>query len=162
VKFARRLFGVAAIGLAAGAWWKRRRGVSISEIVTENATDQNGPQVLRWQDLMQLDYRSGRVRGDLQARILKEVHIPGFVVPLEDEEQNCSEFLLVPHLGACIHTPPPPPNQIVYARAASPQAVGLFDAVWAIGQLQLLACRSPYGEVAFQMKIRAVKIFAKG
>ncbi|RJG49887.1 DUF3299 domain-containing protein [Motilimonas pumila] len=39
--------------------------------------------------------------------------IPGFLVPLEMTDSKVTQFLLVPTAGACIHTPPPPPNQIV-------------------------------------------------
>lgn len=42
------------------------------------------------------------------------VELSGFVVPLEMDEDQVLSFLLVPYFGACIHTPPPPSNQIVY------------------------------------------------
>ncbi|MDO7643055.1 MAG: DUF3299 domain-containing protein, partial [Reinekea forsetii] len=42
------------------------------------------------------------------------IKIPGFVVPLEFDGDKITHFLLVPYYGACIHSPPPPPNQIVY------------------------------------------------
>jgi len=42
------------------------------------------------------------------------IKIPGFVVPLEFDGDKITHFLLVPYYGACIHTPPPPANQIVY------------------------------------------------
>lgn len=46
-----------------------------------------------------------------------KVRIPGFIVPLEaDDQGRLTEFFLVPFLGACIHVPPPPPNQIVYVK----------------------------------------------
>ncbi|MEM6576141.1 MAG: DUF3299 domain-containing protein, partial [Pseudomonadota bacterium] len=42
----------------------------------------------------------------------QKVKLPGFVVPLESDEVGMmSEFFLVPYFGACIHVPPPPPNQ---------------------------------------------------
>ena len=44
----------------------------------------------------------------------KEVKIPGYIIPLEYEGMDVKTFLLVPYIGACIHVPPPPPNQIVY------------------------------------------------
>ena len=45
------------------------------------------------------------------------VSIPGFVVPLETNDENAiTEFFLVPYFGACIHVPPPPPNQIIFVR----------------------------------------------
>src|SRR5436189_229632 len=47
-----------------------------------------------------------------------------------------SEFLLVPWVGACIHTPPPPPNQIVHVKPAKPVEMGgMFAPVWVTGQM---------------------------
>ena len=54
-----------------------------------------------------------RVRLDLND---EDVRIPGFIVPLEYKESEIvTRFLLVPYFGACIHEPPPPPNQTIYA-----------------------------------------------
>ena len=56
--------------------------------------------------------------------------LPGFVLPLEYEDRKVTEFLLVPWVGACIHTPPPPPNQIVHVTAREPFEIrGMFEAV---------------------------------
>ena len=47
----------------------------------------------------------------------KSIRIPGFVVPVETTDENTvTEFFLVPFYGACIHVPPPPPNQIIFVR----------------------------------------------
>ena len=46
------------------------------------------------------------------------VRIPGFVLPLEFDETSIKEFLLVPYFGACIHTPPPPANQVIHGKLA--------------------------------------------
>lgn len=53
---------------------------------------------------------------NVQAELNKQsVSLSGFVVPLEmDDESIITEFFLVPYFGACIHVPPPPPNQIIY------------------------------------------------
>ena len=49
-----------------------------------------------------------RIRIDLNE---KEVRIPGFIVPVDfEQQQTITRFLLVPYFGACIHEPPPPPN----------------------------------------------------
>ena len=57
------------------------------------------------------------------------VALPGFVLPLEYEGKKVAEFLLVARVGACIHTPPPPPNQIVHVVAETPfESKGLFEA----------------------------------
>ncbi|MGB0867605.1 MAG: DUF3299 domain-containing protein [Granulosicoccaceae bacterium] len=45
----------------------------------------------------------------------KKISIPGFVVPLDMDGQAITKFLFVPYMGACIHVPPPPPNQLIYA-----------------------------------------------
>lgn len=65
----------------------------------------------------------------------KMVRIPGYLLPLEFDEDKVIEFFLVPYVGACIHTPPPPPNQIVYVRVdegySSPG--GLYTPIWVDG-----------------------------
>ncbi|MFD2158746.1 DUF3299 domain-containing protein [Rubritalea tangerina] len=68
----------------------------------------------------------------------KLVSLPGFVLPLEFDGKKVKEFLLVPWVGACIHTPPPPPNQIVHVIVAEPFATkGTFEAVTITGKMQL-------------------------
>ena len=64
----------------------------------------------------------------------RDVRIPGFLLPLNYEGEKVTEFLLVPVVGACIHVPPPPPNQMVhvqYEQGFSPS--GLYDPVWVSG-----------------------------
>jgi len=43
----------------------------------------------------------------------QEVRLAGFVAPLTYDDEIVTEFLLVPNFGACIHVPPPPPNQTI-------------------------------------------------
>jgi hypothetical protein len=50
---------------------------------------------------------------ELEGQLVK---MPGYALPLEFAGKGVTEFLLVPYLGACIHTPPPPPNQMVFVR----------------------------------------------
>ena len=45
----------------------------------------------------------------------KPVTLNGFIVPVEaNAKRRITAFFVVPYFGACIHYPPPPPNQIVY------------------------------------------------
>lgn len=44
---------------------------------------------------------------------MKNIEITGFIVPLEFDGIKIKEFLFVPFAGACIHTPPLPPNQMI-------------------------------------------------
>src|SRR5258708_10026109 len=69
----------------------------------------------------------------LNGQILR---LPGYLLPLEFSGKQVSEFLLVPWVGACIHTPPPPPNQIVHVKPEKPvEMSGLFAPVWVTGQM---------------------------
>jgi hypothetical protein len=76
---------------------------------------------------------SGGVNQSLNGKV---VRIPGYLLPLEYSGKMVSEFLLVPWVGACIHTPPPPPNQIVHVKPDKPfETNGMFAAVWVTGTL---------------------------
>lgn len=66
----------------------------------------------------------------------KLVRIPGYVLPLEFSGTKVTEFLLVPWVGACIHTPPPEANQIVYVKPDKAFDIRrMFDAVWVTGRI---------------------------
>ena len=66
----------------------------------------------------------------------KMIRIPGYVLPLEFSGTKVTEFLLVPWVGACIHTPPPEPNQIVYVKPDKAFDIRrMFDAVWVTGRI---------------------------
>lgn len=68
----------------------------------------------------------------------KRIRMPGYLLPLEFSDTATTEFLLVPFVGACIHVPPPPPNQIVQVRyAPGYQSEGLFTPVWVEGEMQV-------------------------
>ena len=72
----------------------------------------------------------------------KLVRMPGYLLPLEFNGKLVSEFLLVPWVGACIHTPPPPPNQIIHVKADKPfEMSGAFDPVWITGRMSAGAAR---------------------
>lgn len=68
----------------------------------------------------------------------KFVKLPGFIVPLESDEGGLlSEFLLVPYYGACIHTPAPAPNQVVYISLEEPfNLTSMYDAYWITGTIK--------------------------
>lgn len=107
-----------------------------------------------WRVLAGLDYSNGKATDTLKKLDGKLVRIPGFVVPLDDFQEEGAEFLLVPYYGACVHTPPPPPNQIVMVGMAGKKSVklNLFDAVWMSGRLKIATVESPYGAVGYQLE----------
>jgi hypothetical protein len=66
------------------------------------------------------------------------VKMPGYLLPLEFSGHKVTEFLLVPWVGACIHTPPPPPNQIVHVVLEKENAFesrSIYEPVWVAGEL---------------------------
>ncbi|WP_313435946.1 DUF3299 domain-containing protein [Stenotrophomonas sp.] len=69
----------------------------------------------------------------------REVDLDGYVVPLGmDDAGAVNELLFVPFYGACIHVPPPPPNQIIHVTLAAPIALGnLWDAYRLSGRLKI-------------------------
>lgn len=112
-----------------------------------------GPLAIDWRVLGGLDVQTGRMSDALRQANGRAVRIPGFVVPLDDAQEEGAEFLLVPYYGACIHTPPPPPNQLVLVRMAGDKAVklGLFEPVYLEGTLAVRAVESAYGAAAFEV-----------
>ena len=66
----------------------------------------------------------------------KKIKIAGFAVPIEENNGAVSEFLLVPYFGACVHSPPPPANQIIHV-ISKPTKIKMMDTLWVSGTLQL-------------------------
>ena len=65
------------------------------------------------------------------------IRMPGFIIPIDLSAKGVKSFVLVPYTGACIHTPPPPPNQLVFATAQTPwPSDRLWDAVWVTGHMR--------------------------
>ena len=68
----------------------------------------------------------------------EDVRMPGYLLPLEFRDGKAVEFLLVPTVGACIHTPPPPANQMIHVRYPEGiEVAGLYTAVWIEGTLAM-------------------------
>jgi len=79
-------------------------------------------------------------RGKLTERKLdgKRVALAGYLLPLDFNPDGTNEFLLVPYVGACIHVPPPPPNQVVYVKSSKPyESVNLFEGVLITGKMKV-------------------------
>ncbi|MEL0655459.1 DUF3299 domain-containing protein [Pseudoalteromonas issachenkonii] len=85
----------------------------------------------------------------------KKLRIPGFIVPLESEEgKRISEFFIVPYFGACLHMPPPPPNQIIYVKFdQGVDLKSLYDAFWFEGTLTINTVENELGTSAYQLKL---------
>jgi hypothetical protein len=120
---------------------------------------QSAPEV-NWQTLQTLDFNLPIAQQKAAALQLsgKRVSIPGFMVPLEDDLDQVTEFLLVPYAGACIHVPPPPPNQMVYIKLSKNIKVHVTftDPIMVTGTLQISTVESPYGAVSYTLSAESV------
>ena len=115
--------------------------------------DGDDPVEVSWRVLAGLDYQTGERSDRLAAVAGKSVKIPGFTVPLEDFASSATEFLLVPYVGACVHTPPPPPNQLVYVEMDEGKRAKMdgWNPVWLEGVLHVEDVESIYGSSGFRV-----------
>lgn len=85
----------------------------------------------------------------------QQVRLPGYVVPLEDLPEGMKEFLLVPYFGACIHSPPPPANQIVHVVLDKPaKRLRMMDMVWVTGPMSATKTDSHMGVAGYRIEAR--------
>ena len=86
------------------------------------------------------------------------VRLPGYVVPLDFDGSKVTGFLLVPYMGACIHVPPPPPNQIVYVHTKEPIEIDeIFEAVYATGTFEADMISTELAQVGYRIVDAAVE-----
>jgi hypothetical protein len=95
-----------------------------------------------WKILRTLDFRTGKASDTLRFLETRRVRLPGFIVPLEDFQDRAKEFLLVPYFGACVHLPPPPPNQMIYVTMNRETTISWWNPVWIEGTLQVINYKS--------------------
>lgn len=88
------------------------------------------------------------------------IRMPGYIVPLTLDADGVSEFLLVPYVGACIHLPPPPPNQLVLVTTATPwPGDALWDPVWVTGTMRAQPRMTDLGDTGYSMAADAIEIY---
>ena len=98
---------------------------------------------------------SSGLRTDWNGRI---VRMPGFVVPLEFEDEGVSAFILVPYVGACIHVPPPPANQLIFVTAPEPvEDQGLFAAVTVTGMFGTASVSTQLAQVGYALSLEKIE-----
>jgi uncharacterized protein len=96
------------------------------------------------------------VNGKLDGRV---VRMPGFIVPLEvDSSGKVIEFFLVPYFGACIHVPPPPPNQMLYVTLREGVSLeSMYAAYWVTGRIAAHTERTALGAAAYSLSATRVE-----
>ncbi len=91
--------------------------------------------IAKYDELRRLKHRQIQPVAALDGQ---RIRMPGYVLPLEFEDNKVIEFLLVPYVGACIHVPPPPENQMVHVLADEAfKLEGMYAAVWVTGKMSV-------------------------
>lgn len=129
----------------------------INDIEDGSAEDQLGSSmnnsiVIEMEDRYQQALVSTRVKSEMDGRA---VRIPGFIVPIEfNGEQTITEFFLVPYFGACLHMPPPAPNQIIYVKSATGLKLeALYYPFWISGDLKASLVENDMATAAYSMEM---------
>lgn len=93
----------------------------------------------------------------------RHVRIPGFIVPLGlDDHQTITTFFLVPFFGACIHMPPPPPNQILYAEYEPDIRLdALYDPFWINGTLSTTLVENDMATAAYSIDVSVIEPYVE-
>ena len=90
----------------------------------------------------------------------KSVKLPGYIIPFDSTSRGVTSFMLVPYVGACIHVPPPPPNQLVFVTTSEPWPnESLWDPVWVFGTLSATPMTTQIADVGYQITAERMEIY---
>lgn len=119
-----------------------------------------GNKITKPDDRYQQALVSTRVVSEMDGQAIR---IPGFIVPLEfNENLDVTQFFLVPFFGACIHLPPPPPNQIIFIEY--PEGLELkspYQAFWISGIVKTSLLENEIATSAYSIKIQYVEDYVE-
>lgn len=127
-------------------------GVPYSEIIGEGDLDEINDT---WSPIF--DANATKLNEELDGAL---VRLPGFILPLEMGAEGVTEFMLVPYIGACIHVPPPPPNQLVTVTSETPWPGDQFwDAVWVEGLMRTEIQTNELAQTGYAMSASHIEIY---
>ncbi len=127
-------------------------GVPYSEIIGEGVMDERNDL---WRPIF--DANATKLNPALDGAYIK---IPGFIIPIDQSTAGVTKFVLVPYVGACLHTPPPPPNQLVVVNPITPwPSNNLWDAVWVTGQMQHELQTTDVAETGYVMEAEFMEVY---
>ena len=127
-------------------------GVPYSEIVAAGEMDETNDI---WQPVF--DENATKLNPVLDGAYIK---MPGYIIPIDQSTDGVTSFVLVPYVGACLHTPPPPANQLVFVTTNKPwPSDNLWDAVWVTGQMQHELQSTEVAETGYLLKAEEMEIY---
>lgn len=127
-------------------------GLPYSEIIGEGEMDEANDI---WNPIY--DANATKVNKDLNGAYIK---MPGYIVPFDLGADGVTSFMLVPYLGACLHLPPPPANQLVMVNAKKPwPSDKLMDAVWVTGLMSTNLQSTSLGQTGYSLAADEMEIY---
>lgn len=135
----------------------------VTEVVEGSAEDQpfdalKSTQTSSVDDDYQRVLVSTSIRSELNGQ---HIRIAGYVVPLEfDSNQAVTEFFLVPYYGACIHVPPPPPNQIILVQSEQGVKIDdMYTPYWLSGELEASLQENELAASAYSLSLQSYQSY---
>ncbi len=90
----------------------------------------------------------------------KVVRLPGFILPIDYSGTGVTAFILVPFIGACVHVPPPPANQLVFVTTEKPyESSGLYEPVNVIGMFGTASMSTQVADIAYALSADSIEPF---
>lgn len=127
-------------------------GVPYSEIIEEGVMDERNDI---WKPVF--DANATRLNPALDGAYIK---MPGYIIPIDLTVEGVTSFVLVPYMGACIHVPPPPPNQLVFVTAITPwPSDTLWDAVWVTGRMSHDIQSTDVAETGYALEAEFMELY---
>ena len=127
-------------------------GVSYSEIIAEGTIDEQNDV---W--LPVYDENATKLNPILDGAYIK---IPGYIIPIDLSAEGVTSFVLVPYVGACLHTPPPPAHQLVFVTMLKPwPSDNLWDAVWVTGHMEHGIQTTEVAETGYLLKAEEMETY---
>lgn len=127
-------------------------GLPYSEIIGEGEIDEANDT---WNPIY--DANAIKLNDALNGAYIK---MPGFIIPFDVSAEGVTNFMLVPYIGACLHTPPPPANQLVMVNATNPwPGDALWDPVWVIGTMRTQLQTTKLGRAGYSISADEIEIY---
>ena len=127
-------------------------GVPYSEIIAEGELDEENDY---WRPIF--DENSTKLNPALADAYIK---MPGFIIPIDISGDGVTSIILVPYVGACIHVPPPPPNQLVFVTTKVPwPSERLWEAVWVTGTMQNKVQYTEVADTGYELEADRIEIY---
>jgi len=136
----------------------------LNNIEEGSADDQNLLEQLTIDNTDNLDtYQQSLVSTNIRSEFDGEnIRIAGYLVPLEfDSPEVVTQAFLVPYFGACIHVPPPPPNQIILLNTKGLNLNDMYSPYWVSGEVSTTLNENDLATSAYEMEVLSYELYSE-